>query len=235
MRGEEIKDRALRYVGKHPSLFFGLYSARRKYRGLLVGPETGLVIEGFPRSGNTFAVFAFRQAQRQEVSVAHHLHAPAQVLRATRLGTPTLVLLREPLDAVLSLMLRDDRFTAEKALRYYASFYETVAGYRDGFVLGLFEEVTTDYGSVIERINDRFGTRFVPFDHTEENVERVFASIEESHRARRHDRVVEEQIARPSAARAGLKAELEEELRSPELEPLVSRAKTAYKMLRSEP
>lgn len=232
MRGE-IKDRALRYAGKHPSLFFGLYSARPKYRGLLVGPETGLVIEGFPRSGNTFAVFAFRYAQQQDVSVAHHLHAPAQVLRATRLGIPTLVLLREPMDAVLSLMMRDPRFTARKALRYYTSFYEAVAGYSDGFVLGLFEEVTGDYGGIIGRINARFGTRFVPFDHTEGNVERVFASIEESHRARRRDRVVEEQIARPSAARAGRKENLKESLRSSELKPLVSRARTAYETLRA--
>lgn len=227
MRGE-FKDRALRYAGRHPSLFFGIYSARRKYRGLLTGPRTGLVIEGFPRSGNTFAVFAFRHAQRRNIRVAHHLHAPAQVLRATNLGTPTLVLLREPLDAVLSLMLRDPRFTAEKALRYYASFYEAIAGHRDGFVVGSFEEVTGDYGAVIERINARFGTRFVPFDHTEENVEEVFASIEESHRARRRNRVVEEQIARPSATRAGLKAELKERLHSPELEPLVSRAQAAH-------
>ena len=32
-----------------------------------------LVIEGFPRSANTFAVVAFRQAQERYVPIAHHL------------------------------------------------------------------------------------------------------------------------------------------------------------------
>lgn len=229
---EEIKDRALRYAGRHPSLFFGLYSARPRYDGLLVGPETDLVIEGFPRSGNTFSVFAFKHAQSREVRVAHHLHAPAQILRAARLGIPALVLLRDPVDAVLSLMLRDPGFTAGRALRYYASFYETVARHGDGFVVGPFEEVTGDYGAVVGRINARFGTGFVPFDHTEGNVERVFASIEASHRARRRDVVAEEQIARPSAARADLKASLKERLRSTELFAPLARARAAYEVLR---
>ena len=99
------------------------------------------------------------------------------------MGIPALLLLREPLDAVMSLMLRDSRFSAERALRYYVTFYETVAEYRDHFVAGSFGEVTGDYGAVIGRINTRFDTEFEPFDHTEQNVGRVFDLIEESHRA----------------------------------------------------
>ena len=46
-------------------------------------------------------------------------------------------------------------------------------------VVGEFARVTTDLGSLIEQMNARFGTAFTPFDHTPENVERVFAFIEE--------------------------------------------------------
>ena len=80
--GTAIMERTRLYAGKHPLFFFGAYSPRRKYRGLLVDGGTQMVIEGFPRSGNTFAVFAFRHAQRRDIRVAHHLHAPAQVIRA---------------------------------------------------------------------------------------------------------------------------------------------------------
>ena len=229
--GSQIKDRTLLYTGKHPSLFFGIYSARPQYRGLLVDRETQLVIEGFPRSGNTFAVFAFRYAQQGYVRIAHHLHAPAQMIRASRLRVPALLLLREPLDAMMSLMLRDSRFSAERALRYYVTFYETAADYRDDFVVGSFEEVTGDYGTVIDRINARFDTEFEPFDHAEQNVGRVFDLIEESHRARRRNKIMEEQIARPSAARAELKDELRGTLHSPELEPLIARAKAIHEDL----
>ena len=229
--GEQLKDRALLYTGKHPSLFFGLYSARRQYRNLLVDGETQLVIEGFPRSGNTFAVFAFRYAQRSDVRIAHHLHAPAQIMRASRMEIPALLLLREPLDAVMSLMLRDPRFSAERALRYYVTLYETAADYRYDFVVGSFEEITNDYGGVIRRINTRFGTEFIPFEHTDKNVGRVFDRVEESHRARRRNKIMEEQIARPSTVRAELKDQLRSSLDSPELEPLIYRAGTVYEGL----
>jgi hypothetical protein len=39
--------------------------------------------------------------------IAHHLHAPAQVIRAARWRILTLVLMRRPRDAVLSLVIRD--------------------------------------------------------------------------------------------------------------------------------
>lgn len=226
--GTGVRARTRLYAGKHPLLFFGAHSVTRRHRDLLVDRATRLVIEGFPRSGNTFAVFAFRQAQERDVCVAHHLHAPAQVMRGVQRRLPTLVLVRDPLEAVPSLMLRDPRFSADLALRYYVSFYETVARYRHGYVRATFEEVTGDYGAVIERINARFGTEFVPFEHTEENVAQVFSLIEESHRAKRRNEVVEEEIAIPSAAKSALKAELKEKLRAPELESLTTRAEKAY-------
>lgn len=230
---DALKERALMYTRRHPQLFFGLYSVRPKYRDLLVDSGTELVIEGFPRSGNTFGVFAFRYAQPREIHVAHHMHAPAQMMRAARRKIPALLLMRDPVDAVLSLMLRDPRFTAEMALRYYVSFYDAVSAFRDHYVLGTFEEVTGDYGAVVDRINDKFGTGFTPFDHTQENVDRVFEQIEESHRAKRRNEVIEEQIARPSATKASLKADLRGNLQAPELGPLTVRATSLYDALRA--
>jgi hypothetical protein len=58
-----------------------------------VSRTTQLVIEGYPRLGNTFAVVAFLQAQKEDVRIAHHLHAPAQVIRAARWRIPTIVLI----------------------------------------------------------------------------------------------------------------------------------------------
>lgn len=230
-----IRERARIYLGGRPSLFFGVYGARPRYRDLLVDRSTDLVVEGFPRSGNTFAVFAFREAQEREVRIAHHMHAPAQIMRAAALGVPALVLLRDPVDAALSLVLRDPRYSAEGALRYYVSFYEAVAGYRDHFVLGAFEEVTRDYGPIIERVNERFGTSFGVFEHSQRNVERVFASIEVSHRARRGNVLVEEQIARPSASKTSQKTALKHEFESLDLGPLVERAKAAHQRLADAP
>ena len=70
------------------------------------------------------------------------------MIRAARWRIPTLVLIRRPKDAVLSFVIRDP-ISVDQALRYYLSFYETVEKYRDSYVLGLFEEVTGDFGRVI--------------------------------------------------------------------------------------
>lgn len=190
------------------------------------------MIEGFPRSGNTFAVYAFEQAQQRNVSVAHHLHAPAQVMRATRWQIPCLVLIRDPTDAALSLVIREPHISLPQAFRHYISFYETVAECGGGYVLGPFEEVVSDYGAVLERVNRHFGTEFRTFDHTEENVKEVFDIIESSHRAKR-DRVVEEKISRPSAAKEERKTALREKLKAPGVEALAGRAEAVYRRLTS--
>ncbi len=52
-------------------------------RDRAITERTQLVIEGFPRSGNTFASKAFTLAQDRPVVVASHVHLPAQVKLAS--------------------------------------------------------------------------------------------------------------------------------------------------------
>lgn len=219
------------HFGAHPLAYFPLYFLARGASREVVGPKTEIAIEGYPRSANSFAVTAFRRAQGRKVRVANNLHVPAQIARASRLGIPTLVLLRDPRDAVLSLAIRDP-ISLGQALEYYVSFYEAAEEYSDSYVLGLFEEVVGDYGAVIERVNARFGTEFTPFRHTESDVGEVFTRIE---RVYERDFLgassMEEAVSRPSEAREGRKAELVRELESPRYQRLLARADTVYKRL----
>ena len=223
-----LKRRAQLYAGKHPRVFSGLY--RLKGEDRVVQPTTQLVIEGYPRSANTFAVWAFRQAQHENVPLAHHLHHPAQVIQAARWGIPILVLIREPKDAVISWVVRDPQ-PVSLALRHYISFYETVVDYRDAYILGRFEEVTGDYGAVIDRVNDRFETRFSPFHHTEENVGRVFDRIEQRHRERNKGNLSETRVARPTAAKVENRRKVGPELEVPKNKRLLAEARAIYDCL----
>jgi hypothetical protein len=220
------------YAGKHPAVFFSLYRLLRRDRSRMVTSETQLVIEGFPRSGNSFARVAFVQAQREKVRIAHGLHVPAQVIRAARWHIPTLVLIRRPRDAVLSFAIRDP-ISVDQALRYYLSFYETVEEYRGAYVLGRFEEVTEDYGRVIERINERFGTTFSPFRHDEENVGRVFARMEKNSRKRYGEARWETKVSAPSDLKERMKREIGYELEDPKRERLIAAAEAIYDRLTS--
>src|SRR5829696_4316770 len=224
----DAREWARRYVGRHPFLFYNFYRLRPNYRDLLVDRRTQIVIEGFPRSGNTFAVVAFRQAQRESVRVAHHLHMPAQVIRAAKWGIPTLLLARKPTDAALFLVIREPGVSIRQALKHYISFYEKAANYRDALVVGFFEEVTRDYGAVLERVNAKFGTEFSTFVHSEVNAKSVFDRIEEVHRSMFGGRLDEKVIAHPSAVKAGLKDALKKELDAPGVRKLTARAEAVY-------
>ncbi len=220
------------HAGKHPAVFFSLYRLLRKDRSRMVTPETQLVIEGFPRSGNSFARVAFIQAQREKVRIAHGLHVPAQVIRAAGWHIPTLVLIRRPRDAVLSFAIRDP-ISVDQALRYYLSFYETIERYRDAYVLGHFEEVTRDYGRVIERINERFGTTFARFRHDEENVGRVFARMEKNSRKRYGEAGWETKVSAPSDLKERMKHEIGYDLEDPKRRELIAAAEDVYERLTS--
>jgi hypothetical protein len=140
------------------------------------------------------------------------------------------VLIRKPRDAVLSFAIRDP-ISVDQALRYYSSFYETVERYRDAYVLGLFEEVTEDFGRVIRRINDRFDTTFAVFHHNERNVEGVFARLERNSKKKPGGVAWQNRVPRPFAAREKLKRELAHELENPKRRALMARAETIYERL----
>jgi hypothetical protein len=223
------------HAGGHPAIYFNLFRLLRTRQDLerVVTPDTQLVIEGFPRSGNTFARRAFVVAQGDgfdRTRVASHLHVPAQVVQAARWQIPTLVVIRRPKDAVLSFAIWNP-ISVDQALRYYISFYETVEKYRDVFVLGLFEEITEDYGQVIERINDKFGTTFSLFRHDEENVSKVFAHMETYARSKFGKTQWERKVHHPSAVKERMKHEMGYELKNPKRAKLIAEAEAVYHRL----
>ncbi len=222
------------FMASQPGVYFCIQRFRPSRKNLLVSKDTEVVIEGYPRSANTYAVAAFLLAQGRPVKIAHHLHVPAQVIRGVQWGIPTIVLIREPEEAVLSLLVREPKIGAMRALKDYINFYRSIASYRAGFVVAPFEEVVSDFGQVIVRINKRFGTSFVPFSHTEENVRKVFALIEEMDKIDQKKGIVSETtVARPSAIREAIKEKKKRELMDSEAESLLQEAKCIYNMVMS--
>jgi hypothetical protein len=223
------------HAGGRPAIYFNLFRLLRTRQDFrrVVTPDKQVVIEGFPRSGNTFARRAFIMAQDETfdvTSIAHHLHVPAQVVRAAQWQIPTLVLIRRPRDAVVSFALWDP-ISVEQALRYYISFYETSEKYRDAYVLGRFEEITEDFGQVIKRINDRFGTTFSVFRHDKGNVGRVFDDMDTYARKRFGETQWERKVHHPSVVKERMKREIEHELDNPKRKKLIAEADAVYNRL----
>jgi hypothetical protein len=165
-------------LSESPALY--LPFARLKYPGPspeVIGPATELVIDGYTRSASTFAVYALQLAQPEPVRLAHHLHAPAQLVAAARAGVPALAVIREPREAILSQLVREPDVALRDALIAYTRFYRRLLPCRDRMVAAGFDEVTTDFGAVTRRVNDRFGTAFAEFEPTEQNTNRCFELI----------------------------------------------------------
>lgn len=147
-------------------------------RDFVIRRNTELVIEGYPRSGNSFAHAAFRLAQNRPISIAHHCHAPAQVMMANRWKIPALVIFRDPDDAVRSLLIfSPEMYTVNEAYREYINFYQPLLKIRDSYVLASFESVTKELSAVIRCVNERFETEFKEFSHSEEMVNRAFTEV----------------------------------------------------------
>ncbi len=215
------------------------------------------------RSANTFTTVAFQLSQPRPVRLAHHLHAPAQVIAGARRGIPVLMPVRAPRDAVISGVIRAPQLSLRQALDGYRRFHEAVLPYRDSCHVATFEQVTTDLGAVIDRLNERFGTAYARFEHTPENVQRVYDLIEEKSRDPEHadairryfsgvisaeqlaqargashvnggaGAVPEHRVARPSREREETSRELAERYDAPDLAKLRRRAEAAYERLAS--
>ena len=181
--------------------------ARVRGRGEAVGRETDIVIESFPRCASSFAVAAFRLAQEPRATrIANHTHMPAQVLWAVRRGIPAIVLIRDPEGAVLSHAIHSPALSVEDSLRGFVRFYEPLLAVRDRIIVGTFEEVTREFGAVVDRVNERYGTSFERFEPTAANLERIRAEIETDYRSRARSRdELDRIIPAPREGRAALR------------------------------
>lgn len=165
------------HLTEHPALYLPLATVKRALRvdvrdlqRRVISSRTELVIEGYTRCGTTFAVYALQLSQRRPVRLAHHWHAPAQLIEAAHRNIPALLVIRRPEEAILSQLVREPNVTLRDALVAYSRFYECLLPYRHRFVVGEFEQVTHDFGLMIRRLNARFGTSFAEFVHTDASV-----------------------------------------------------------------
>lgn len=204
-------------IARYPRPLLLWAKSRRRLKPLIVTPTTQLVIEGFPRCANSFAVVAFESAQPKPVLIAHHLHAEAQVTLAVKYRIPVLVLYREPVGAVTSLIARHPEISTTQALGRYVRFYKTITEFAEQVVLADFAEVISEFDKVIDRLNRRFGSEFTPYVNSEQADRRVFDVLDALNVA--DSGGLEDKLARPSSRKAATQMNLREKVISHHLLP----------------
>lgn len=138
-------------------------------------PHHDLLLDGYPRSANSY-IFNFLDQFHEDVRCVHHSHASATLKMARRFGVPSFVLLRDPLDAVTSNVIRSGGNLAYHEA-HYAQYYGYVREHQDEFTVVPFEAAITDPAGVLERIEHALGLS--PADPSPDEIEAANRRIED--------------------------------------------------------
>jgi hypothetical protein len=198
-----------------------------------ITPATDLVIEGFPRSGNTFTTFGVEQASGYELTIASHVHQPCQVKLALSRGLPTVLVVRDPVAALASYLVYDRRFSISTVIGEYCSYHRELVPYAERVLVCEFDEVTAHLSSVVNRINHRYSFKISPFDESPANVERVLAQIEWRHKLVHPRLDPVESAASPQQSRSKITAEMREALLDPQHAAQLAEAQDLFQFFSS--
>jgi len=159
------------YVGNtigNSTTFFFVNKYRNFGDGNIISSATELCVEGFQRSGNSYFINFFKMVNT-DVEVAHHYHSAAQAIKAVHQKTPTVLLIREPKDAIASLITWDDRLSIGIAIASYIQFYKKVLPHKKNCLVLQFNELIKGIDPVIAKINQHFNTNFLKTNFTKQH------------------------------------------------------------------
>ena len=123
-------------------------------RRWVLGGTYDLLVDGFPRCGNSYTAAAFKLSQPNK-HVRSHGHHPAFVVDAIRSEKPVCLVIREPKMAVTSLIIHR-RCSFFGALDWYCRYYSAVLPFLNRVEVVEFSEVLTRFPDIIRRINNRY-------------------------------------------------------------------------------
>lgn len=163
----------------NPTVFrnVGVLRENSLYLRRVLRPGDDILIEGFPRSANTFATHAFIISQNRTVKVGNHFHSPAQFALAQRFRIPAMLVVREPLGAIRSMATYDPAQSIPNIALRYIHFHKKVLPFKAHYFVAEFDAITSDFGALIRRLNERFGTSFSTPIHDEAFTQSVFKKI----------------------------------------------------------
>ncbi|PSG98095.1 hypothetical protein BRD56_02235 [Thermoplasmatales archaeon SW_10_69_26] len=118
-------------------------------------PHHDLVLDGYPRSANSY-MFNFAARFLDGHRIVHHSHASATLKMARRFGVPTFVLVRDPMDAVTSNVIRSGgNLPYHEA--HYAQYHRYVDDHREAFTVVPFQTAIEDPTRVLAEIETSLG------------------------------------------------------------------------------
>lgn len=219
-----IRRAIARFLWSRPRLyrFIGLL----KGRGDVLDTNYDIAVDGYPRSGNTFAAQMIMVTQEDKLKVKVHLHLPTVLINATRIHKPVCLVIRRPIDAVASqLIYSGGKIRSE--LEQYIDFYTVLLPFRSRLLVLPFDAITRDFKIDLALINQRFGLELkIPIDLSPCQQE-AFVRIDNMWRDP-SGKVDKLRMGRPHPNREALKKVKKEELQDPQYAALLQECDRLY-------
>jgi hypothetical protein len=172
--------------------------------------NTELVLEGYPRSGNTWLRNAIL-FKKKDIIISSHIHYPCSIRFAVKRNIPCIILLRNPLDSISSLMIRDKTYDVKTAIDYYIFFYENSIYYKKNNVILLdFKLVVSDLNLCFKILNDNFNLNLSFF--SKKNLDDFKSFLENSEKSKYSKEEQKYVIGLPDSNRTKLKKNVSSEI-----------------------
>ena len=139
------------FIKRHPMVYFPVKRLMDRditYR--LAGKNSDFCLEGYPSSGNSF-LYTVLMHLKGDLEIASHSHSVANIKAALARGLPSVVVIRQPVDAIASRIARFGG-GVDGCIAEYLSFYGYVESQRQRLLLLPFAMVTSDTRTAVERI-----------------------------------------------------------------------------------
>jgi len=160
-----------------------------------------------------------------------HTESPSlqwvQIKRAVQYSIPILILIRDPKDVAVSLIIRNPESTLLSILNSYIQYYTAIFPYKDKLVIVDFKDLIDDLASVIKSINHKFDTSFRESSPTKDDQDVIFAKISELSKV--YVNGEKTKAAYPSSEKKALKDYWKTKINDPCLAPVLSTAYSVYK------
>ncbi len=168
----------------------------------VLNKDTELLIDGFPRSANTYAVATFKLLNNNNYRIAHHVHGAGQFKKAAKYNIPAILLIREPLDAVSSLIIRYPKLDAQQVIMNYQNFYSPLVSLSEHYVVGDFNQIINNFSGIIGLVNKKFSCNFNSRELKKDDLMKIQLLIDEMDMRDIGSKTVDEMtVARPSEGR----------------------------------
>lgn len=157
---------------KFPSLYLCIQRLRyngKRYETKIAKKYFDLIIDGFPRSANSYSTRLFQHLEPRFL-IGNHLHSHAHIKYGLINNIPTIVLIRNPFDAIISLVAlkiinvyngNKKEFLQENSLKFtvksYINFYRPLVKIKNKLVLLKFDDITKNPSKAIKKINKVYG------------------------------------------------------------------------------